>query len=43
MITTEQQEQVRGWFTGRLPEEWQVAAPEVSVDRDEITVIAHRR
>lgn len=36
MITTEQ---VRGWFTGRLPEEWQVAAPEVTVDRDEITVI----
>ncbi len=30
---------MRGWFTGRLPEEWKVAAPEVSVDRDEITVI----
>ena len=36
MITTEQ---VRGWFTGRLPEEWKVEAPEVTVDRDEITVI----
>lgn len=36
MITDEQ---VRGWFTGRLPEEWKVEAPEVTVDRDEITVI----
>ena len=36
MITTEQ---ARGWFTGRLPEEWKVEAPEVTVDRDEITVI----
>ncbi|HET6651187.1 MAG TPA: hypothetical protein VFH10_00990 [Nocardioides sp.] len=39
MITTEQQERVRGWFTGRLPEEWKVEPPEVTVDRDEITVI----
>jgi hypothetical protein len=39
MITSEQQERVRGWFTGRLPEEWKVEAPQVTVDRDEITVI----
>jgi hypothetical protein len=39
MITNEQMERVRGWFTGRLPDEWKVAAPEVTVDRDEITVI----
>jgi hypothetical protein len=39
MITQEQLERVRGWFTGRLPDEWKVAAPEVTVDRDEITVI----
>ncbi len=32
-------ERVRGWFTGRLPQEWQTAAPEVTVDRDEITVV----
>jgi hypothetical protein len=38
MITNEQLERVRGWFTGRLPEEWQVAPLEVAVDRDEITV-----
>jgi hypothetical protein len=39
MITNEQQEKVRGWFTGRVPEEWQVEAPEVTVDREEITVV----
>ncbi len=32
-------EQIRGWFTGRLPDGWFVAAPEVLVDREEITVI----
>ena len=32
-------EQVRGWFTGRLPSEWFAGAPEVLVDREEITVI----
>ncbi len=39
MMTNEDLERVRGWFTGRLPEEWKVAAPDVSVDREEITVI----
>ncbi len=39
MITEEAQERVRGWFTGRLPEEWQQAAPDVRVDREEITVV----
>jgi len=38
MITSEVDERVRGWFTGRLPEEWQAASPEVSIDRDEIIV-----
>jgi hypothetical protein len=32
-------EQVRGWFTGRVPDEWFVGAPEVLADREEITVI----
>ena len=32
-------EQVRGWFTGRLPGEWFASAPEILVDREEITVI----
>ena len=39
MITNEQQEKVRGWFTGRVPQEWQVEAPEVTVDREEITIM----
>jgi len=32
-------EQVRGWVTGRLPGDWFAGAPEVLVDREEITVI----
>lgn len=27
------------WFAGRLPSEWFVAAPEITVDRDEILVL----
>ena len=31
---------VRGWFTGRLPEQWTAAgAPQVSVDREEVVVV----
>ena len=29
---------MRGWFAGRLPEEWAAEPPEVTVDREEITV-----
>lgn len=32
-------EVVRGWFAGRLPAEWFVAAPEITIDREEITVV----
>lgn len=32
-------EVVRGWFAGRLPTEWFVAAPEITIDREEITVL----
>ncbi len=39
MITSEELERVRGWFAGRLPEEWKAAVPDVTVDREEITVI----
>ena len=38
MITEEAQERVRGWFTGRIPEEWQAEPVTVVVDREEITV-----
>ena len=39
MITNELTERVTGWFAGRLPAEWQVAPAEVTVDREEITVV----
>jgi hypothetical protein len=39
MITNEGTERVRGWFTGRLPEEWRTVPPEITLDRDEITVV----
>jgi hypothetical protein len=38
MITDQALERVRGWFTGRVPEEWQHAPVEVVVDREEIVV-----
>lgn len=39
MITEQQAERVRGWFSGRLPQDWQTTPPVVSVDRDEIVVL----
>ncbi len=39
MSTEEGAERLRGWFSGRLPEEWFDGAPEVVVDREEITVV----
>ncbi|MFF3910415.1 hypothetical protein ACFYZJ_31720 [Streptomyces sp. NPDC001848] len=39
MITTEEQERARGWFAGRLPEDLFESLVEVTVDREEITVI----
>jgi hypothetical protein len=40
MITNSDTEKVRGWFTGRLPADWTAAAaPDVTVDREEVTVV----
>jgi DNA-binding IclR family transcriptional regulator len=39
MITKQQQEELRGWFAGRLPDGLFEELTEVSVDREEITVI----
>ena len=39
MTTNETQERVSGWFAGRLPGEWQAAPPEITTDREEITVL----
>ena len=32
-------EEIRGWLIGRVPEDWFDGAPEVSIDREEITVV----
>jgi hypothetical protein len=44
-MTTETQasggpeEAFRGWFTGRLPAGWFTSAPDIKVDREEITIV----
>lgn len=40
MITGEFEE-IRGWFTGRLPQDWQDTPAQITVDREEITVVLH--
>jgi hypothetical protein len=32
-------DELRGWFAGRIPDDWFTAAPEVTVDREEILVV----
>jgi hypothetical protein len=32
-------EEVRGWFSGRLPGDWFTAAPQIQADREEITIV----
>ncbi|MEU4467078.1 hypothetical protein AB0G20_25890 [Streptomyces sp. NPDC024017] len=39
MITSEQTEKLRGWFAGRLPDDLFEELTEITVDREEITVI----
>ncbi|MGW1952700.1 hypothetical protein ACWCPI_08020 [Streptomyces sp. NPDC001920] len=39
MITSDQREKLRGWFAGRLPEDLFEELTDVTVDREEITVI----
>jgi hypothetical protein len=39
MITSEAQERLRGWFTGRLLAEWRTHAPRITTDREEVTVL----
>ncbi|MGI5365602.1 hypothetical protein C9J60_35460 [Streptomyces sp. A244] len=43
MITTEQTEKLRGWFAGRLPDDLFEELTEITVDREEITVIGRIR
>ena len=37
--TTEQRQQIRAWFAGRLPEGWYTGPATVDVDHDEILVV----
>ncbi|MFC7102051.1 hypothetical protein ACFQQB_17295 [Nonomuraea rubra] len=39
MTTDDATAQVRGWFTGRLPEGWFTGAPVIVRDREEIAVL----
>jgi hypothetical protein len=32
-------EEVRGWFSGRLPGDWFTVVPEIQADREEITIV----
>jgi hypothetical protein len=36
---TNAEEQLRGWFTGRLPADWFTGAPDITLDREEIVII----
>src|SRR3954452_19048017 len=39
MTPNEHDEAIRGWFTGRLPQEWFTGPVQVTVDREEILVV----
>lgn len=39
MTHSDDSDTIRGWFTGRLDDGWFTGAPEVLVDREEITVV----
>jgi hypothetical protein len=41
MSTSQQDTEIRAWFTGRLPQDWTREAPDITIDREEITVIVH--
>ena len=36
---TSPSDRLRGWFTGRMPSEWFASAPEITLDREEISII----
>jgi hypothetical protein len=36
-------EEIRGWLLGRLPDDWFDGVPEVTIDREEITVVGTLR
>ena len=38
-LTDASNEEIGGWFAGRLPDDWFAGIPQVDIDRDEILVI----
>lgn len=38
-MTSDPHEKIRGWLAGRLPTDWFTGPPEVTVDREEITIV----
>ena len=38
-MASDSHEKIRGWLAGRLPADWFTGAPEVTVDREEITIV----
>ncbi len=38
-MSTQNHDELTGWFAGRLPDGWFSAAPEIAVDREEILVV----
>jgi hypothetical protein len=38
-MSTHDDEEIRGWFTGRLPADWFTGAPEITLDREEIVIV----
>ncbi len=38
-VQGEQADQIRGWFIGRMPDDWFTGTPEIVIDREEITII----
>lgn len=43
MTTESSTERVRGWLSGRLPDDWFTGLPELTLDRDEITIVGELR
>jgi hypothetical protein len=41
MTTSQDDTDIKAWFTGRLAQDWTRTAPTITIDREEITVLIH--
>ncbi|MGH2711902.1 MAG: hypothetical protein ACRDH9_11950 [Actinomycetota bacterium] len=39
LVQAEAEEEIQGWFAGRIPDGWFTEAPEITADREEILVV----